>query len=374
MTRRENFLNTVTHKRPQKAIVDLLGCPLSGISDKKARELDDFLGYNEKNEVKTFNISERTLRYYDIDTRGVGWILAPKKSHSAKVSDDVVIDEWGITRKFTGLYWDIVDNPLKGKSYEEIEKYEFPDPQTLDVNELQSIRNEARRLQEETDYVVCGSHPVYGVFELACWMFGFDDFLLRMALEPETVEMFFKRVLDYQRTVSDAYYGVVGEFLDYTSSGDDFATQSSTFFSKDMFDAMILPYFKERIRFTKAKTRAKFLHHSCGNVFSLVPSLIEAGVDILNPIQPVSPQMQASSLKAAYGDNIVFHGGFDTQQILVHATPQEIEREVQRLLKDMEYGSGYIFAAAHCIQDDVPVENVHALFEAAKKHSHVPQG
>ena len=374
MSRREDFRKTVSHIRPEKAIVDLWGCPLSGISDKKAQELDDFLGYNGQNEAKVFNISERALRYYDIDTRGVGWILAPKKSHYRRVSEDVYIDEWGITRKFTGLYWDIVESPLHGKSYEDVRKYPFPDPQTLDVSELKAIRGQAKRLQEETDYVVCGSHPVYGVFELACWMFGFDDFLLRMALEPETVELFFARVLEYQRAVSDAYYGEVGEFLDYTSSGDDFATQNSTFFSKDMFDSMILPYFKERIRFTKAKTRAKFLHHSCGNVYPLLPSLIEAGVDILHPLQPVGPQMQAAPLKAAYGDKIVFHGGFDTQQVLVHASPQEVDAEVLRLLRDMDFGSGYIFAAAHCIQDNVPVENVNALFEAAKKYSRASKG
>ena len=372
MNRRENFQKTVSHIRPEKAVVDLWGCPLSGISDNKARELDDFLGHNAKNEEKVFNISERTLRYYDIDTRGVGWILAPKKSHYRRVSEDVYVDEWGITRKFTGLYWDIVESPLRGKSYEEVEKYELPDPQTLDVTELRTIREQARRLREETDYAVCGSHPVYGIFELACWMFGFDDFLLRMALEPETVELFFTRVLEYQRAVSDAYYGEVGELLDYTSSGDDFATQSSTFFSKDMFDSMILPYFRERIRFTKSKTRAKFLHHSCGNVFPLLPSLIEAGVEILNPVQPVGPQMQASSLKAAYGDQIVFHGGFDTQQLLVHASPREVDEAVKKLFEDMDYGNGYIFAAAHCIQDDVPVENVNALFEAAKKYSRAP--
>ncbi len=369
MDRRKNFRDTVSHKVPEKMLVDLWGCPLSGISDKKAQELDDLLGFNGKDEPKVFNLSERAMKYYEIDTRGVGWILAPKQSYYKRIAEDVYTDEWGVTRKFTGLYWDIVDSPLKGKSYDEVKNYVFPDPQTVDVSELKAIRAQAKKLKEETDYVICGSHPVYGVFELACWMFGFEDFLMRMALEPETVHMFFERVLDYQREISDLYYGEVGEYLDFTSSGDDFATQASTFFSKEMFDEMILPYFKERIRFTKAKTSAKFLHHSCGNVFSLIPSLVEAGVDILNPVQPVSAQMQAKSLKEAYGQKIVFHGGFDTQQTLVHASPEEIDREVRRLISDMGHGSGSIFAAAHCIQDDVPAENVHAMLEAAKKYS-----
>lgn len=366
MNKRECFKETVHHRKPEKVVVDLWGCPLSGISDNKAKELDCFLGYDHDKEKKRFNISEKALLYYDIDTRGVGNIIVPKKSHYKKISDTEVIDEWGIAKKFTGLYWDITDNPLRGKSYEEIEKYPFPDVDSIDINQLKEWRTEAKRLHEETDYAVCGSHPVYGVFEIACWLFGFDDLLLRMALEPKTIHMFFERFLNYQREVSDIYYSELGEYLDYTSSGDDFATQNSTFCSREMFRELIFPHFKERIRFTKAKTPAKFLHHSCGNVYSLIPDLIEAGVDILNPIQPVQPEMSARSLKSAYGGRIVFHGGFDTQQILVHGTSEEIREETSRLIKEMDYGNGYIFAAAHCIQDDVPVENIDAMFTAAK--------
>ncbi len=378
MNRRENFRVTVEgKKKPEKAVVDLFGCPLSGFaSGETVFKLGEFLGFknrrqeNERKFAVLPDMFDNILEYYDIDTRGVGNIFAPKSPHTKTISDICTVDEWGITRKFTGKYWDIVENPLKGKSYEEIEKSPFPDPQTIDVKELESYVARAKYLHENTDYAVCASHPVFGVFEIACWLFGFDDFLLRMALEPETVHMFFERYLKYQIEVSEIYYRALGEYIDYTSSGDDFATQTSTFCSKDMFDELILPYFKERIRVTKQYTKAKFLHHSCGRVFPLIPSLIEAGVDILNPIQPVAEDMSPESLKGAYGDRITFHGGFDTQEMLPNGTPEQIDAAVKELLDRMENGKGYIFATAHNVQDDVPIENINALFSAAKKYSY----
>lgn len=250
--RRENFFDTVAHRAPQKMTVDFGGCPLSTADGAVIAKMKDFLGFygNDEDErlpfAATASIDERILRAYDIDTRGVGYILAPKKSLYRKIDDTAYVDEWGVTRKFTGLYWDIVDSPLKDADLKDVENYPFPDPDSIDVKALDAIKRQAKYLYENTDYVICASHPVYGIFELGCWMFGFDDFLYRMAAEPEVVHCFFERVLAYQKQVSDLYYGAIGDYIHYTSSGDDFATQSSTFFSKTMFDEMILPYFKER--------------------------------------------------------------------------------------------------------------------------------
>lgn len=372
--RRENFFDTVSQKKPQHLIVDFGGCPLSTADAPVIEKIKDFLGFTGNSENSTLpfaataTIDERILQYYDIDTRGVGYILCPKKSLYKKIDETTYVDEWGITRKFTGLYWDIVDTPLKDATLEEVEKYPFPDPDSVSVQEVAAIREQAKYLYENTDYVICASHPVYGIFELGCWMFGFDDFLYRMAAEPETVHCFFGRVLEYQRRISEIYYGAIGEYIHYTSSGDDFATQASTFFSKDMFDEMVIPYFKERVRFTKQLTKAKFLHHSCGNVFTLIPSLIDAGVDILNPIQPCSPEMAPASLKQAYGGKITFHGGLDTQSILPHGSQEEIDEAVKNLMDTFRGGGGYIFAAAHNIQGDVSAQNIDYMFTAAKKY------
>ena len=92
--------------------------------------------------------------------------------------------------------------------------------------------------------------------------------------------------------------------------------------SEAMFGEMIKPYYTERIAYTHKYTGAYYFHHTCGSVFHLIPHLIEAGVDILNPIQPHAKDMEPQKLKAAYGDKLVFHGGIDTQQLLPNGTAE----------------------------------------------------
>lgn len=374
MGRRDNFYKTVNHQTPEKIILDLGGNPLSSMDGKSMFILMDFLGYkyykdsrNELNYGNLQRLDERILKYLDIDTRSVGTILKPMKSLFQKISAMEYIDEWGIRREFTGMYWEIVSSPLKGSTIDDLDKFKWPDPDTIDIKEVEGIRNEAKYLYENTDYVICGEHPIYGIFELGCWLCGFEDFLTKMALDPDYVKKFFEIILEYQKKVIDIYYRFLGPYIHYTSSGDDFATQTSSFISPGMFEELIKPYLKERIAYTKKFTKAAFLHHSCGNVFNLIPGLIDAGVEILNPIQPVNESMSPKRLKTTYGHKICFHGGLDTQAILPFGTEENIELEVKKLIKTMAKNGGYIFAAAHNIQEDVPPENLINMFKFARK-------
>ena len=225
-------------------------------------------------------------------------------------------------------------------------------------------------MYETTDYVICAEHPVYGIFELGCWMCGFEDFLYRMALDEEWIHRFFERVLEYQKKVIQRYYTAVGPYIHYTSSGDDFATQNAPFVSPDMFRELIKPYFKERIAYTKRFTKAKYLHHSCGSVYRLIDDLVDCGVEILNPIQPKAADMQPRGLKAAYGEKIVFHGGIDTQELLPFASESQIEEAVHETIEILNRDGGYIFAAAHNIQPDVNPQPD----RDAERGAQVPQG
>lgn len=373
MCRRENFLKTLRHETPDSLILDLGGNPLSSMDGSSMFKLLDFLGYAyDKNSVSELDfgtmrrLDERILSYLDIDTRSVGKILKPKKSQYQKISDREYVDEWGITRKFMGMYWEIVHPPLEGAEVGDLEKYQWPDPESLDIKELEVFKSRAKLLYEQTDYIICGEHPVYGVFELGCWMCGFEDFLVKTIQDPAFVHRFFEIVLSYQKKVIEAYYGAIGPYLHYTSSGDDFATQANAFLSPQMFRDLIKPYLSERIRHTKKFTHAAFLHHSCGNVFSLIPEMIDSGVEILNPIQPVSSEMAPENLKKHYGSQICFHGGLDTQQVLPSGDKARIHREVEELVNVLAPGGGYIFATAHNIQEDVSPESVVLAFQAAR--------
>jgi uroporphyrinogen decarboxylase len=200
------------------------------------------------------------------------------------------------------------------------------------------------------------------VLELGCWMCGFDDFLLRLAAEPEFVHRFFSIVRDYQRRVDDRYFGALGRWIHFTTSGDDFGAQRAPLLSQQMFRRQVLPFLADRVRHLRTHTDAAFFHHSCGAIRPLIPALIEAGVEILNPLQPRAAGMEPAGLKADFGSRLVFYGGVDTQELLPRGTPHEVARETRRLAAVLGRSGGYVLSAAHTLQEDVPAQNVVAMY------------
>ena len=374
MSRRDDFQRILSHQQPSGLIVDLGGCPQASIEGDLDRKLMEHLGIPAQHETRisafaeTRLLDERLLQALDVDTRAVGGIIRPKKSLYQPISQQEYIDEWGLRYRYNGMYWDAVNTPLKDATIEDLRRYPFPDPDTIDDTVLNAYAARAKQLYDETDYIVCANHPVYGVFELGCWLCGFEDFLCRLLIEPEFIHLFFERVLEYQLRIIKPYYQALGAYTHYTTSGDDFATQRAPFISKDLFAEMIKPYFKERIRVTKQYTKAAFLHHSCGSVYSLVDELIDSGVDILNPIQPKAQDMEPGRLKREFGSRIVFHGGVDTQELLPFATTQQVRDSIRETIEIMNRDGGYIFAAAHNLQPDVNIDNLLTMFEVANSY------
>lgn len=334
MGRREDFKRIMNHRQPERLLIDFGGNPLSTMEGRSQQHLLDYLGLDSGMSAepvlfgRTRPVDERILRHYDTDTRAVGRILTPPDSQFCIHSSTRYTDEWGIERVFTGMYWESINTPLKDATTDDLEHYRWPDPDSIPEQELERIALRARELYEDTDYVVCAEHPVYGIFELGCWLCGFDDFLYRMLAEPEFVQRCFEIFYDYQRRVIQRYYSHIGRYIHYTSSGDDFATQNAMFMSPELFRQQILPVFRSRVELTKTFTNAAFLHHSCGSVYPVIADLAAAGVDILNPIQPKAKDMSPQKLKQAYGDLIVFHGGVDTQDILPFGTVESIRSSV----------------------------------------------
>jgi len=374
MDRRRNFSDTLAHIKPAQLVLDFGGNPLSAMDGDSELKLLQYLGYStsdyDSSRLRFGTIrrmDERIQDHFDTDTRSTGTILFPQESHYKVLGDDLYTDEWGVTRRFVDSYWEIVESPLRNATIEELRNYRFPDPESVDDGEISKYAARAQYLWENTDKIICVEHPVYGIFELGCWMFGFEDFLARMAIEPEFVHLFFERMLEYQKSVISRYYSALGRFAHFTSSGDDFATQTGPFFSPAMFREFIAPYFSERIRHTKQYTSAAFLHHSCGSVFSLIDEIAGCGVDILNPIQPKARHMSPEKLKERFGKRIVFHGGIDTQELLPYGTAQQIEQQVSESIRVLNEDGGYIFAAAHNIQPDVKPEKLDIMLTTAAK-------
>ena len=370
MTHRERFIRVAAHEKADRAVFDLCGCPQTLIDYPETREaLKKLLGYSGE-DAGGFPIDERILKDFDIDTRIVGGMPTPETVHN-RVDGDVRYDSYGIGYRPINGHLEICHNPLKDATIDEMMAYPLPEAANVDRKLIQSWGERARYLHENTDYAIIAEHPVLGVFEIGCWLFGFDDYLYRLAAEPELVHAFSRRILDYQKGVIDIYYNELGRWIDCTSSGDDFGMKTGTFMSVQMFNEFIAPYFSERIAYTKKYISAFYEHHSCGSVYSLIPSLIKCGVDIINPIQPGTYQMEPERLKKNYGSAICFWGGIDTQELLPRSGAGKVKEEVKRILAIMGT-DGYILSPAHCIQNDVPVENIAAIYRGAQEFYNLP--
>ncbi len=364
MTHRKRFYEAATHGKPDRAVYDLCGSPQTNVDyEITQKELTQLLGFSGEKQGP-FNLDERVLEALDIDTRRIGGMPTPPTSH-CRTENGVVYDSWGIGYTATNGHMEICSNPLRDCTIDEMMAYEFPDPEKIDRKWIDLWTEQAKYLHENTDYAVIAEHPVLGVFELGCWMFGFDDYLYRLAGEPELVHAFSERMLDYQKKVIDLYYGALGSYIDCTTSGDDFGTQTGPFMSTEMFEDLIKPYLKERIAYTRQYTDAFYKHHTCGSVYDLIPSLIDCGVDILNPIQPGVYKMECERLKESFGSKITFWGGVDTQHLLPEGSVQEVKEEVKHLLSVLDKNGGYILSPAHTIQYDVPARNVLAIYQGA---------
>ena len=368
MTHRERFINAVSHKKVDRAVYDLYGSPQTMIDAKSViTDIKEILNIEGEYNGPGF-IDERILEALDIDTRMTGTMPSPSNEalwgwKHMNYQNKYRVDIWGIGYALEPTNKEAVKRPFKDMPLDEIKSFPFPEASNIDKNVFEQCKTHAKNLYENTDYAVVAQHPCFGVFEIGCWMFGFDDFLYRLAAEPETVHWFFCKILEYQKDVIKLYYGALGKYIHCTTSGDDFGTQRGSFMSATMFDELVVPYMKERIRYTKTFTDAFFQHHTCGSVFGLIPSLIECGVDILNPIQPGAFEMEPERLKAAYGNRISFWGGIDTQDLLINGTPKQVREEAERILSIFGNDGGYILSPAHCIQRDVPAKNVVAIYK-----------
>ena len=366
MSPRQRFARIMAHQEADRVPLDLAGTSLTSADSALLPGLRRALGIaGDPDERDVFD--NRVLRALDVDFRRVGALIASGDT-LVPGQPDRRVDMWGVERRWAGQYWDIVESPLRGATLDDLDSYPWPDPgRVIAEAPLDRFRAEAQRLWHQTDYVVVAEHPVYGVLELGCWMCGFDDFLLRLVADVPFVQEFSRRYLAFQKAIIRPYYEAMGDWIHLTTSGDDFGTQTGPFMAPRTFRSLVLPYLAERIAYTRTFTDAYFWHHSCGSVVDLLPDLIDAGVDILNPIQPGARGMEPAELKAGYGDSICFHGGFDTQNVLPFGSEQEILAEVRRVMDALKPGGGYIFSAAHNIQADVPPQNVVTMFRAAKR-------
>jgi uroporphyrinogen decarboxylase len=368
MNRRERFEYAMSHKNPDRVPIDIGGTSLTSMRPHCQENLRHLLGFSG-NSIETHNgIDERILEWAGTDFRSVGAIVDLPSVHTRRISSRANIDCWGIRRDLIYGEWQITHSPLRGASIDDLKSYQWPQT-NIDKRFLLSWESQAKKLREQDEYIVVAEHPVYGILELGCWMCGYDDFFLKLAADTDFVRFFFDKFLEIQLAVIEQYYSVLGPYIDLTTSGDDFGTQSGPMLSPTMFESLIVPYFSARIRRTKKLGQCYYWHHTCGSVVKLLDQIIDCGVDFLNPIQTSAAEMDPRLLKSRFGERLVFWGAVDVQQFLPRATPEEIPEHVNDLLSLLGQNGGYVMAPAHEIQDDVPAENIVAWIDTVNDRS-----
>ena len=199
-------------------------------------------------------------------------------------------------------------------------------------------------------------------------MIGFDQFLLGMAMCPDLLHTLVDRMTDMYLELNDRLFGQLRDKFDVWFFGNDFGTQQGLLFSTAMWD----DFFGEIVRRLCELAHShglKVMMHSCGSIAPLLDRLIEAGVDILDPVQTSAIGMDPESLMNQCGDRLIFHGGIDTQHVLPTATPEEAAAHAREMIAGLGDGLGYIFAPSQVFQTDIPVENIVAVYETSSDHN-----
>ncbi len=223
--------------------------------------------------------------------------------------------------------------------------------------------SQIRMLRDHTDkYIVAmfyGSH-----FEKAYFLRGLENFLADLAGEPDFARDLLTRIIDRNLAMLDNI--LAAPEIDGVLLGSDWGTQRDLIMSPAVWEELIRPGEKREYDLIHAAGKDVWVH-SCGNVEKIISSLIEIGVDVLNPVQPEA--MDLAGLKSRFGDRLTFWGGLSTQRTLPYGTPDEVREEARQVRALLGRNGGYIFAPAQEIQGDVPPENMRALIEAAKEES-----
>jgi uroporphyrinogen decarboxylase len=318
------------------------------------------------------NPSDAVLERLDVDTRYI-YLQASRDWQDIELPDDTYQDEFGVIRKAAYnpdgwlLYYDHAGHPLgDAETVTDLAKFKWPDPH--DAARYEGIEEAARKMSEETDYAVM-ANVIASIFEFSWYLRGYMRFFEDVILNPEMISALLEMMGEYQRALMGEVLDRIGPYISVVMTGSDLGTQRAPVLSPEAYMKLVWPEYKKLWDLIKSKTDAKIFYHSCGSLFPMIPFLIEGGVDILHPVQPLAAEMgDRERLKNEFGEQLTFWGGFDQQHILPHGTPEEVREETKKLLDAFMPGGGFVFAAGHNIQIDVPPENVITLFDTVREY------
>ena len=250
--------------------------------------------------------------------------------------------------------------------------------------ELEHFRLEVERLYKETDksILVNFGGTAFGDIALvpAPWLKNpkgirdVSEWYMSTVLRRDYVYGIFERQCEIALSNLQKCFEAVGNQISVVfMTGTDFGTQNGPFISPETYRDLFQPFQRKLNDWVHKNTEWKTFIHSCGSVRALIPDFVNAGFDILNPVQCSAAQMDPSELKSEFGDRVTFWGGgVDTQQTLPFGTPEEVRQEVVDRIRVFGPGGGFVFNTIHNVQPQVPIENALALYEAVRDNSSYP--
>ncbi len=404
MTSRERILAALNHREPDRVPVDLSGYRSSGISAIAYPRLRTALGL-EPRPIYVYDpvqqlaiVDDDVLDWAGADAIELGrgfcreekwwadWTLpdgtpckmpvwaVPERSGAEWIyrspSGRVIARMPEGSLHFDQTYWPFLDGKEDLKRIEEL----YPEhmwtgigsPPGPSVSGPEELADGARRLRQESTRAIVG---LFGgnLLEMGQFYYRMDNFLEMLAGEPQRIHRFLDALVEIHLRNLEKFLGAVGPYIDVINFGDDLGAQNGPQISPRMYREFFKP--RHALMWARAKQLApvKVMLHCCGAVRPLLPDLIDAGLDAINPVQISGRGMEPEGLKRDFGKDLTFWGGgCDTQRILPCGTPEEVREHVRRNVRVLAPGGGFVFQQVHNILANVPPENIIAMYEAVR--------
>jgi uroporphyrinogen decarboxylase len=390
MTSRERVLRSVAHEKVDKVPVDLGSSIQSTIHAYAYANLRQALGLRTDRieimdtYIMAAKVDDAVLGALQIDAvpllsafDGLGMRNgAPKKEWTMPSGLKVLVSEDFHPRRemdgscrienkgFTfsmpnnGYYFDAVSYALENaESQKDIERcFDFSG---YGPREIEYLEQEANRLQS-TDKAVIGD--IFASFS-AEDNFGYEKAMMYLLTERKLIAYFMERLTDMFIRNFDIFHKAVGARADIMMMHKDMGNQLGPMIDPKVAREVFFPLFKRFTAHVKSRSTYKIMMHNCGSIYESIPDIIDAGIDILNPVQISAKNMEPAKLKKEFGKHICFWGGgVDTQHVLPFGTEEEVRKQVRENARIFAEGGGFVFNPVHCIQAGVPAANILAAF------------
>lgn len=386
MNSRDRILTTLSHKEPDCIPYDLAGTTVTAITKNaylramKYRGFTCEIGDDEIDPIQQIiTPSDENLTLLKSDTRRLGAQRIADYRNKKRMDGNVieVTDFYGCDWKFEvgkDLYFHLISSPL-GKADSLSGSLNLLPRPDWEIFITLLRKNLDEQIAKIGDSCGVADRNTAGLTENSLRIRGYENWFMDTMVDLEGVEALFDVIVDDKIRYWDAIIDWAIETgneqkISVISECDDLGSQSSTIIDPDTLRQIVIPRFKTIFSHVKKRLpHVKTFMHSCGAIYKLIPDLIDAGLDILNPVQFTAAGMDLKALKRSFGDVLTFWGGgVDTQSTLNNGTPQQVTDEVKRIIDILAPGGGFVFAPVHNIQDDVPAENFWAMWDTLQEY------